>query len=118
MAKYYGNIGFASTSEVRPGVWKPTIVEYPYYGDILDMGRRLQSSDKVNDNITISDKISIVADPFARENFYSMKWIEYAGAKWKVSSVSVSYPRLILTLGELYNESTGTSSNTGNNSGN
>lgn len=103
MAKCSTIIGFSITSETKPGVWKQSIVQREYIADIIDMGRRLQSNNSINDNFTVADKLSLIADPFARENFYSMKWIEYAGAKWKVSSVSVSYPRLILTLGELYN---------------
>lgn len=104
MAKWYGEIGFEIQTETVPGVWKPTITTRNYYGDILEWSRRLQNaSEQVNDNITISDKISIVADPFARENFYTMKYVEYMGAKWKVTHVSVQYPRLILSVGDLYN---------------
>lgn len=103
MAKYYGKIGYAETAETAPGVWEEQIVERSYYGDLLRNMRRLQSSDKVNDDINISNELSIVADPYAINNFYSMRYAEFMGAKWKVSSVEVQYPRLILTLGGLYN---------------
>ena len=103
MAKFYGAIGYAKTVETMPGVWAEQITERDYYGDVIRNSRRLQSSDKVNDDINISNQISIVADPYAINNFHSMRYAEFMGAKWKVSDVEVQYPRLLLTLGGLYN---------------
>jgi hypothetical protein len=106
MAKFYGKIGYAITTETAPGVWRPSIVEREYYGDVTRNLRRLESAQQVNDNINISNTISIVADPFAYENFYTMRYVEYMGAKWKVSSVEVQRPRLLLTLGGIWNGET------------
>lgn len=103
MAKFYGPIGFAVSKETRPGVWQDEIVERKYRGDVNRISRRLQSTDQVNDDITISNEFSILADPFANGNFHSMRYITYMGARWKVSNVEVKYPRLILTIGGLYN---------------
>lgn len=103
MAKFYGTIGYAKTVETMPGVWTEQITERDYYGDVIRNSRRLQSSDKVNDDISISNQISIVADPYAINNFHSMRYAEFMGAKWKISDVEVQYPRLLLTLGGLYN---------------
>lgn len=103
MAKFFGKIGYAETVETAPGVWVPQITEREYYGDVTRDLRRLDSAQQVNDNINISNTISIVADPFAYENFHSMLYVEYMGAKWKVSTVEVRYPRLLLTVGGLYN---------------
>ncbi|MBO7452213.1 MAG: hypothetical protein J6U54_17945 [Clostridiales bacterium] len=103
MAKFYGKIGYAETVETTPGVWVPQITEREYFGDVTRDMRRLESAQQVNDNINISNTISIVADPFAYDNFHSMVYVEYMGAKWKVSSVEVRYPRLQLTVGGLYN---------------
>lgn len=103
MAKFYGVIGFVTTEETTPGVWTEQITERFYYGDLVRNTRRLQSSDTVNDSIDISNEIGIVADPFARENFHAMRYVKFMGAAWKVSSVEVQYPRLILTVGGLYN---------------
>jgi hypothetical protein len=103
MAKWYGKIGYAETAEVRPGVFKEQITEREYFGDVLQNTRRLQTSDKVNDDINVSNRISIIADPFANENFHSMRYLSFMGTKWKVATVEVSYPRLILTLGGVYN---------------
>ncbi len=103
MAKFYGKIGYAITKETTPGVWVEEIVERSYYGDVIRNIRRLQGSENLNDDINVSNEISIVADAFANQNFYSMRYVEYMGAKWKVSSVEVKYPRLILNMGGVYN---------------
>lgn len=106
MAKFYGKIGYVMMTETAPGVWRPTVVEREYYGDITRNLRRLESSQQVNDNINVGNSISIVADPFAYENFYMMRYVEYMGAKWKVTNVEVQYPRLLLSLGGVWNGST------------
>lgn len=101
--KYCGKIGFATTSETVPGNWEEQFTERIYYGDLIRNSRKLQSSGNQNDNIVISNEISIIADPFAKENFHAIRYAEYMDTKWKVSSVDVQYPRLILSLGEVYN---------------
>ena len=106
MAKFYGVIGFAVTEEVKPGIWREAIKEYPYFGDLIRSSRRLETADKINDNVNLSNDISIIADPFARENFHAMRYVNYLGVKWKVVNVEVQYPRLILSTGGIYNEST------------
>ena len=103
MAKYYGVIGYAETVETAPGVYEERITERNYYGELVRNTRRLQTSDQVNDNINIANEISIIADPFATQNFHAMRYIEVMGAKWKITNVEVRYPRLILTIGGLYN---------------
>lgn len=103
MAKFYGTVGFVKTVESAPGVWTEQIVERKYYGNVISRTRSLQSNG-VNDNINISDEISIVADPFANENYFAIRFVEYMGAKWKIQSISVQFPRLNLSLGGLYNE--------------
>ena len=103
MPKFYGNIGYAISKETAPGVCVEDIIEHKYSGDVYRNTRKLQSGNQVNDSIDISNEISILSDPFANENFHSMRYVTYMGAKWKVSSVEVRYPRLILTVGGLYN---------------
>ena len=104
MARFCGMIGFAKSKEIRPGVWDEAITEKgPYYGDEVRNTRRLQSADQTNDNINISNEISIVADPYANQNFHSMRYAQFMGTKWKITSVEVRYPRLILALGGVYN---------------
>lgn len=103
MPKFYGVIGFAETVETSPGVKKEQITERNYYGDLGRNTRRLQTTDQVNDNINIANEISIVADPYAEDNFHAMRYIEFMGAKWKITNIEVQRPRLILTVGGLYN---------------
>lgn len=103
MAKFSGTIGFAKTVETSPDVFTEKIIKKHYYGDLVRNSRALQNSGQVNDNVNISNSISIVADPYAIENFHSMRYAEFMGTKWKISNVEVQYPRLILTLGGVYN---------------
>lgn len=104
MAKFYGLIGYANTVETAPGVYEEQITTKEYYGDLLRNSRKLQtSSDSLNDNINVANEISILADPFANNNFHSMRYVEFMGSKWKITSVDVQFPRLILTIGGVYN---------------
>lgn len=109
MAKFFGPIGYAESKEIRPGVFQDVITERFYRGDVVRNTRRLQSTDKVNDDIEITNQISILADPFANGNFHAMRYVEFMGAKWKITNVDVEYPRLILTIGGVWNGTTGPS---------
>lgn len=102
MAKWYGVIGFLAEPNGDQDTCISEYIERPYYGDLLRNTRRLQETGKVNDDITISNEISIVADPFATQNFHRMRYAKFMGASWKITSVDVQYPRLILTMGDLY----------------
>lgn len=103
MAKFYGVIGYETTVETKPGVWEEQFVERPYFGDLIRNTRRLESSGTLNDNVNITNEISIVADPYANENFHSMRYVKFMGTAWKITSVEVQYPRLILSVGGVYN---------------
>jgi len=103
MAKFYGEIGFVKTETDDYGVSKEVVTKRNYYGDVSRIGRRLENGSSINDNLIPFNSISIVADPFANSNFMYIRYIKWMGAKWKISNVEVSYPRLNLTLGGLYN---------------
>jgi hypothetical protein len=103
MAKFYGAIGYALQSETAPGVWTDTIVEKNYRGDIVLDQRRWQSSEQVNDNLNLDNSISIIADPYAYQNIGNIKYIVWNGATWKIQSISINRPRIILQIGGLYN---------------
>lgn len=103
MAKFHGIVGYAETIETSPGVWTEQITEREHFGDLIRNTRRLQSSDRVNSNVNISNEISIVSDPYSNKNFHSMRYVEFMGAKWTIENVEVQYPRLILILGGVYN---------------
>ena len=103
MAKWYGKIGYCETVETTPGVWTEQITDREYYGDLTRNTRKLEASNKLNDDVNINNMLSIVSDPYAINNFYSMRYAEFYGTKWKITNVEVQYPRLILTLGGAYN---------------
>lgn len=102
--KWSGKIGFVETKETRPGVWENVTTERNFYGDVIRDIRKNQSSGQVNDDINIANRISIVSNSFVRDNLAFMKYIEFMGTKWKITDVEVQYPRLILTIGGLWNE--------------
>lgn len=104
--KFYGMIGFWEFSEEKkPGVFRPRIIERNYYGDILSYNQKFQSrSDFQNEDFQIKNRISILADLYAKERFSSIRYVVLGGTKWKVTNIEVLYPRIILELGGLYNE--------------
>ena len=104
MAKWYGKVGYSETVETSPGVHTPQTTEHEYFGDVIrNTTKWTVNPDSTNDDLTVNSQISIVADPFAIEKFYSMKWIEFMGTKWKITGVEPQFPRLILTLGGVFN---------------
>lgn len=100
--KFYGPVGYATTVETRPGVWEEQIIERFYAGDVESIRRRLDGQ-KVNDDVNISNQISIVADPFAFENFTSMRYVEWMKQKLKITNITIESPRITLEVGGLYN---------------
>lgn len=105
MPKYFGKVGFAESVETAPGIWEDRIVERSFYGDVVRDLRRLQNHTKLNDDVTITNSFSIVADKYAYANFHKIRYLEYMGTKWKVESVDASTPpRLTLDVGAVYNE--------------
>ena len=103
MAKWSGKIGFATSVEVEPGCWEEQIIEKQYTGDVIMHSVKRQNSDGINQNINISSSISIIANPFANKHCSEMTYITYMGAKWKITDISPEFPRLKLTIGDLYN---------------
>ena len=102
MARLHTNIGFTDTVETTPGVWEDVVIERPYYGDIIRNARRITLTDKINSDVSISNEFSIVADGYATDNIFHMRYIWFKGAKWRITDVQVEYPRIILTVGGLY----------------
>lgn len=103
MAKYHGKIGFVAFVETSPGVDVERPVEREYYGDILRNSKRWESGQQVNPNLTINNQISIVADPYARDNLFAIRYASWMGTLWEITSVDVQYPRMILSIGGVYN---------------
>ena len=104
MAKFSGRVGYVKTVESIPDIWTTTETVKPYRGDLIRDQRRWEgTADHPNEDLTVSNEVSIVADKFAYENLDAIKWVEVYGAKWKVNSVTLAYPRINLTLGGVYN---------------
>lgn len=103
MARFYGTVGYTIPTEVSKGVWKDVSTERKYSGDTLTRNFKWQAGNSINDDLSISMRISIVADPFALANLGHIKYIEYLGALWKVTAIEPLRPRLILTIGGIYN---------------
>ena len=103
MNKFFGLIGYITQEEISPGVWDDVVTEREYRGDVTQNIRRWQTSERKNDNLVISNIISIVADDFAYENSSTIRYVSWMGTRWKVNSIEIQRPRLILNLGEVYN---------------
>ena len=103
MAKFYGKIGYGEPVETAPGVWQDAITERYYYGDVIRNTRKLQEGEHLNNDISVGNSISIVADAYAYEHFFAIRYILWAGTLWTVSDVEVQSPRLLLRLGGVYN---------------
>lgn len=103
MPKFYGKVGYALTVEKAPGVWDDTPTEIAYFGDVVRNTRRLQDGESVNSDLSVNNSISIVADAYAHEHFFAIRYVEWMGTLWTVSDVEVQSPRLLLRLGSVYN---------------
>lgn len=104
MARFSGKVGFGTSAvETRPGVWEETIIEKSYFGDVDRNFRMRRPGDQVNDDFSVNNQISIVADAYANEHFFAIRYVEWAGERWTVPTVEVQRPRLLLQIGEVYN---------------
>lgn len=103
MAKFSGLVGFVKMVETEPDIWEPVETTRTYYGDMLKNRRIWEKTTNPNENLNVSNDISILADDFAKENIGYIKWVEIMGSKWMVTSISIEYPRLVLSIGGLYN---------------
>lgn len=106
MARFYGEVGYSEGTQETPagsGVWVDVIVEKPYFGDVVRNTRQLREGEKINDDLTVNNSISIVADPYAYQNILAIRYIRWMGKLWKVTDVDVISPRLSLRLGGVYN---------------
>jgi hypothetical protein len=111
--KFHGAVGFVEVSEKRPGVKTLVPTEHMYAGETLKRSLRFQNGDSVNEDVVPQQQISILCDPYAREHVASIRYVKWMGTAWKVTDISMQYPRLILTLGGAYNGATVRSSDSG-----
>lgn len=106
MAKFYGPVGYAIKTETKPGVWSDVPTERNYSGDVIKNTRRWQTGESLNDDLMLNNIISIITDPFATDNIKTIRYVKWMGVAWKVTNVEIQRPRLLLTLGGVYNGKT------------
>lgn len=106
MAKYHGKIGFVQTEERAPSAWVEVATEREYFGEATRIAKKWESSGHLNDNLQVNNQISIVADQYARDNLFAIRYVCWMGSRWKVTNAEVQHPRLILTIGGVYNGKT------------
>lgn len=102
MTRFFGKVGYGYTGEGQNGVWQDTIIEREHYGDVVRTARQLINGQQVNNDLTVNNSISIIADAFVLENMFAIRYVEWAGRLWTVPNVESRPPRLILTLGGVY----------------
>lgn len=102
MARFHGKVGYGATVEESPGVFVDVITEYTYFGDVIRNSRTLTEGENLNKDLSVGNSISIVVDAYARGNFTAIRYVEWMGILWTVTTVEVQSPRLLLTLGEVY----------------
>nr|DAF96911.1 MAG TPA: hypothetical protein [Siphoviridae sp. ct89S11]DAN83650.1 MAG TPA: hypothetical protein [Caudoviricetes sp.] len=103
MAKFFGEIGFATQVETSPGIWEDKIIEKQYYGDVTRESRRFSASEQVLDNINLSNQVSIIADGYVTDNIQNLRYVRWLGGLWKISYVELKFPRLVLEMTGVYN---------------
>lgn len=103
MSRFAGLVGYVTQEETVPGVWSPVDKSVMMKGDIIRQSSSVQNDSKVNSDITLNHRVSLMGDAYAFDNYYDLKWITISGRKWEVSSVEMQRPRLIVTVGGLYN---------------
>jgi hypothetical protein len=101
--KFYGKVGYGAPVETAPGVNSVVITEVPYFGDVVRNSRVLREGDRVNDDLSVDNSISSVADAYAIQNIFAIRYVEWMGTLWVVSNVDIQSPRLLLRLGGVYN---------------
>ena len=103
MAKFSGTLGFVTVESDSLGTFEEVITEISYTGDILRSSRRWDENQRVLSDLTIENRFSIIADSFAIDNTPNMRYLTYAGTRWKITAFEIQRPRIILSVGGVYN---------------
>ena len=101
--RFFGKVGYQIETEDTDSVWVKTMVAKSYFGDVIRNNTRRDTGDTINDQVDVNNRISIVADPFAFENFQNMKYVEWLKQLWNIKSIELQPPRIILEVGGVYN---------------
>ena len=106
MARFHGNVGFSIPYESEPGIFTDQMVERSYFGTIVQHTRRWEKGEGLNDDLTLENRISILADDYAYQHCSGIKYVCWMNARWKVNSMKVEHPRILLSLGGVWNGKT------------
>lgn len=102
MTRFFGVVGYGEQVEKSPGIWDDVIVELPAYGNVKRNARTFTEGQSVNDDLVVNNSISIVMDAYSTEHFHAIRYVFWAGVRWKVTEVTEERPRLLLRLGGKY----------------
>lgn len=103
MSKFSGLVGYVTQLETSPGVWSSVENSNMMKGDVIRQSSNSQNGDKVNSDVTLSHRVSLLGDAHSFNNYYNIRWVEVDGRKWQVASVEIQRPRIIVTLGGVWN---------------
>lgn len=103
MARFSGLVGYVTEEETVPGVWGPVEKTRMMKGDVIHQVSRYDKGEKVNDDIVLNHRISLIGDSYSFGNYYNLKWVKMGTIKWKVTSIEIKRPRLIVSLGGVWN---------------
>lgn len=103
MARTRAIVGYRESVLLAPGSYGEKIVERPLRGTVEKLSQKMEMGEKVNNDLSINNTLSLVADAYAREHFAAIVYVAWMGSLWTVSSVKVERPRLILQMGGIYN---------------
>lgn len=112
MTKFYGPIGFVVSKETKEGsgIWEDVAIERNYRGDVVRNYSKWDNGEHLHSNLNISNTISIISDPYASAKLFSIRYVKWLGGYWSVTNIDVQPPRLILSIGGVYNGPTAGSS--------
>lgn len=105
MSRFYGPIGFVVQIEdpEDSGIWIEQPIERNYRGEVRRNYKKWDNGDQLNKNLNVNNTISIVADPYASSHLMAIRYIKWLDGYWEITSVEVNFPRLVLSIGGVYN---------------
>lgn len=101
--RFFGKIGFIQVENQGDGIYEPSYVERDYGGVFNRKSYHVSQGESVIDDISLSNEISVFADSFIYDNLSRMAYVVIDGNKWKISSVELRYPRIIVRSGGVFN---------------
>lgn len=112
MSRFFGPVGFVFSKEINEGsgIWELVPNEVNYRGEVTKNVKRWEKGDGLNSDINVSNTISIVADPYAFDNLFAVRYVKWLGHYWEITNAEVQDRRIVLGIGGVYNGPTVASS--------